>query len=575
MNKNISTPPLPSDTFCIKPFLEMNVTPTGAVKACCVFTPSISHNGREMSVYDHSVEEIWNSDAMRSVRRKMIEGKLVDECAYCYRQERIGALSTRIQASQQWASGIENPRSETYEDMKANALASDFRLPAGPEWLELQVGNLCNLKCRMCHNFSSSSIANDPVHSRWGFDYEAPARWQGRVMVVAPTRVFGVEYEGLSAVDRSGDAPLAWMSGAATIRMKRAAGEVSSIQIKLVGGAAQPSPIEIFANDVSVYCGELSDTALEQTIELPKQVADAGELSLRMECPARVGIEELKLLRTQTGTSKVGFSRFSSGKQWFNDEDFLFNDLMYKVHNLTRITLYGGEPFLIKEVRSVMKYLISQGVANNITLHMATNGTIADDETCDLAAQFKCVSCAVSLDGVGAVNDYIRHPSRWTSIEPNIRRLQQIKNAYVYVNMVVQAYNMFHVCAVAQYCEDMDLDFTYHFLDSPPYLSSLVMPEEARKAAAHKIRSFAMRNSPDKSVRVRRILEIKDTLLGLADLLESNDKPADPKLLDEFMVFTNDLDASRDQDFGSIDGELRDFIEASGVRWNKQTRFAM
>jgi hypothetical protein len=53
-----------------------------------------------------------------------------------------------------------------------------------------------------------------------------------------------------------------------------------------------------------------------------------------------------------------------------------------------------------------------------------------------------------------------------------------------------------------------------------------------------------------------------------------NTEPPDPKLLDEFMLFTNDLDASRGQNFASVNSELLGFIEASGVCWNDKTKFA-
>lgn len=142
-----------------------------------------------MSVYEHSIEEIWNSEAMRSVRRNLTEGRPVKECAYCYNQEKVGARSMRIDGLRAWGAGWLNPRSETIEVIKAKAIGNDFRLPDGPEWVDLDVGNLCNLKCRMCNGLSSSSIANDPVHSQWVYDFETPARWQGLAMAL-PQNVF-------------------------------------------------------------------------------------------------------------------------------------------------------------------------------------------------------------------------------------------------------------------------------------------------------------------------------------------------------------------------------------------------
>ncbi len=516
-----------------------------------------------MSVYEHSIEEIWNSDAMRSVRQKLIEGRAVKECSYCYNLEKIGARSLRTDELGGWQAGWLNPSGETIEDVKAKAIVNDFRLPGGPACIDVNVGNLCNLKCRMCQGLSSSKIADDPVHSRWTPDIETPARWQGLALSIAPKRMLGITYEGISGLDRSTSPALAWIQGIATLRMKTPSENVSHIQVKLRAAGVQRTPLEIFVNDVPVYRGELSGTAFAQTIELPAQAMGADELAIRIESPAQAGIEEVKLLRDQKGKSQVELSRISSGKQWFQDDEFLCNDLLYKINDIVKLTFVGGEPLLIKEVRSIMKYLISRDVAKNITLFMSTNGTIAGDEWCDLAAQFKAVLIAVSLDGFGNVNDYIRYPSRWESIEPNIKQLQRIEKAYVYADMTVQAYNMFHVPALAQYCEGMDMDFRFHLLEKPHHLTCLAMPQEARIAAAQKIRNFAMADG--------RKMDTRQTLLELATILEESDKPLDLKLLNDFMVFTNDLDADRCQDFASVNGELKDFILAYGAPWNTQT----
>jgi Iron-sulfur cluster-binding domain len=134
------------DCFCVNPFVELNVKPAGSVRSCCAFFPFIAQDGRTMSVYEHTIEEIWNSEAMRSVRRKLTNGEPVKQCSYCYNQEKTGARSMRIDGLRAWEAGWLNPRGETIEDMKAKARANDFRLPDGPEWIDLDVGNLSNLK---------------------------------------------------------------------------------------------------------------------------------------------------------------------------------------------------------------------------------------------------------------------------------------------------------------------------------------------------------------------------------------------------------------------------------------------
>lgn len=564
-----------SDTFCINPFLEINIASSGAVKPCCAFYPFISKDGRPMSVYEYSIDEIWDSDSMRAVRKSMTEGKIVEECSYCYEQERKGATSMRIDGLRAWQGGYLNPKNETIEDLKSKVIASDYKLPNGPEWIDIDVGNLCNLKCRMCNGLSSSGIANDPVHFRWdAWDLETVPRWQGNIMIIAPRRVLGVEYEGFSDLDKSRKEPVRWISNIATVRVKNTLEAVSSVQIKFELDSEQSGKIKIYANDVPIHIGEKSDLPAELHINLPTQDIGKYEFVLRIETTTPLAMGEVKLFRAQAGSTKVGLSRFSNGKQWFQEEEFLYKELFNKVDCITKINFIGGELFLIKEVRAIMKYLILLGVAKNITLSMTTNGTVVDDEICDLVAQFKSVICAVSLDGVGEVNDYIRYPSRWEIIGPNISRLKKINNAYVYANMTVQAYNMLHVVPLVQYCEGLDIDFRYHFLEYPSYLSSLIMPIEARKAAADYIRRYALSNSFFETENITRKIEIKNRLIELANIFETNNGPSDLNALNEFMIFTNDLDTNRQQDFVSINPELYQFFESSRILWKTETRYA-
>lgn len=120
-----------------------------------------------MSVYKQSLDEIWNSDDMRAIRRAMVRGEKVPGCAGCYHEEESGGVSLRKARNRDWHSGWLNPDELDIDELKAEAIASDYRLLTTPSWLQLDVGNLCNLKCRMCCGYSSSRIDQDPVHRQW------------------------------------------------------------------------------------------------------------------------------------------------------------------------------------------------------------------------------------------------------------------------------------------------------------------------------------------------------------------------------------------------------------------------
>jgi MoaA/NifB/PqqE/SkfB family radical SAM enzyme len=61
------------------------------------------------------------------------------------------------------------------------ARQSNWKLADRPIFLQLNMGNLCNLACRMCSSQYSSKIENDPVHNKWmPAAYPDVARWRGK-----------------------------------------------------------------------------------------------------------------------------------------------------------------------------------------------------------------------------------------------------------------------------------------------------------------------------------------------------------------------------------------------------------
>jgi len=167
MPTSISLPTGTPDTFCVMPWLYLQLFSHGNVKPCCKFTRLITKNETPMSVYDHSLQEIWNSDDMSNIRRAMVHGERVSGCAECYREEEAGGVSLRTIRTLGWQGGWHNKNKISIEALKAKTVAHDYRVSTPPSWLQLDVGNLCNLKCRMCRGYSSSRIDRDPVHRQW------------------------------------------------------------------------------------------------------------------------------------------------------------------------------------------------------------------------------------------------------------------------------------------------------------------------------------------------------------------------------------------------------------------------
>jgi len=135
-----------SKTFCMHPFTGLATREDGAVKVCCRSHP-IGH------IEENTLEEIWNNDTMKRIRKQVLGGHRPAECAPCFNLEDQGVESLR----QRHVKGvIPEARITLYPNATA-AMRSDFTMPFEIPTMEIKLNNLCNLKCRMCNPTDSTS----------------------------------------------------------------------------------------------------------------------------------------------------------------------------------------------------------------------------------------------------------------------------------------------------------------------------------------------------------------------------------------------------------------------------------
>lgn len=90
------------------------------------------------------------------------------------------------------------------------------------------------------------------------------------------------------------------------------------------------------------------------------------------------------------------------------------------------LTVSGGEPFADKVTFEFLNQLVASGRAPAIKLNLISNLTmITEDKLKFLTSNFAEVYISGSIDGVGAVNEYLRYPSKWSTIENTISMMQQ------------------------------------------------------------------------------------------------------------------------------------------------------
>lgn len=241
------------DSFCILAWNHLQIAPNGTVKMCCIASEDISENGQPMSLYSDSYESIWNSQYMRDARHGMAAGEEISPCKRCYQEEDTVGHSRRTQQNALWL-GLYDKQPKEFID---EARSSDWKVADRPSYLQLNMGNLCNLACRMCSSQYSSRIENDPVHSKWmPAAYPDVARWRGDVLHFGPRQFFGVHYHGFYDYEVGPDYALRWTSGTGRIDFRIPDEcEVRAVGLELRGRGT--TPITIWLNGTELYAGKI------------------------------------------------------------------------------------------------------------------------------------------------------------------------------------------------------------------------------------------------------------------------------------------------------------------------------
>lgn len=128
------------------PFTGLATREDGAVKVCCRSAPI-------GFIKDQSLEDLWNNDTMREVRRQVLCGERPEVCRPCFDLEDQGVESLR----QRHINGIiPEARINLYPNA-LDMLRDDYSMPFEFPTMEIKLNNLCNLKCRMCNPLDSTN----------------------------------------------------------------------------------------------------------------------------------------------------------------------------------------------------------------------------------------------------------------------------------------------------------------------------------------------------------------------------------------------------------------------------------
>lgn len=130
------------DNFCAFPFGHTTVSTNGDFSVCCIHNTPKEH---VVNINNNRFDQ-WNqSEYLQEVRTAFRNNQQHPGCHVCWQKEKVGQVSMRTRNLREY-------------QILGVTEATEF-----PVEVEVQLGNLCNLKCLMCNEHESSGILAENI----------------------------------------------------------------------------------------------------------------------------------------------------------------------------------------------------------------------------------------------------------------------------------------------------------------------------------------------------------------------------------------------------------------------------
>lgn len=156
-------------TFCVLPWMHFSLNPNGRARLCCNATHPerdiIDEQGQPVFIDKiKNTHNFFNLPFYKEIRKQMFENQKPKACSNCYAVEEYGGISLRRMVNAYWRHSISKFLNFTEKDGTVKKV--------DVKYMDLPLGNLCNLRCRMCHPNHSIQLVKDFDYLKMSYDHE-------------------------------------------------------------------------------------------------------------------------------------------------------------------------------------------------------------------------------------------------------------------------------------------------------------------------------------------------------------------------------------------------------------------
>lgn len=142
------------ENLCMAPWTHTYLSPQGERRLCCASRESSQNFKQYIDTSEGtgkfnpmSLEEWWNSEHVRRIRRQMMNNEVPPECTVCDKK----LLNTDVYRDYFW-----HLFKHHYDEIWNKTDETGYTTIKPVSW-DYRFSNLCNFKCRMCGSMLSSS----------------------------------------------------------------------------------------------------------------------------------------------------------------------------------------------------------------------------------------------------------------------------------------------------------------------------------------------------------------------------------------------------------------------------------
>ena len=147
-------------TWCVNAENNLSIGTDGGVRVCCVIDDAVrNEKGEIYNARTTSFSDIFNSAPLQNLRDNLRNGIQDPSCKKCWEDEASGKKSKRLRDLDR----VNFQKEFEFLNFEKNTI----------RFIELSLGNTCNLKCRMCGPWSS----NQWVREYYDTKYKKTMSW--------------------------------------------------------------------------------------------------------------------------------------------------------------------------------------------------------------------------------------------------------------------------------------------------------------------------------------------------------------------------------------------------------------